>query len=81
MKCCTHLILCEALCIFTFFYFPDLGLSVSNGLHFNLWWHRENREFLGLPTMLHAIIKPTVIAFTTVWAKVGLLAMVGKEPI
>jgi len=46
MKCCMYLILCEALCIFIFFHFPDLGLSVLNGLHFNLWWHRENRELL-----------------------------------
>ena len=29
----TDLILGEAFCVYIFFYFPDLGLSVYNGLH------------------------------------------------
>ena len=33
MKYLTDLILGEAFCIFTFFHFPDSGLSVFNGLH------------------------------------------------
>ena len=34
MKHRTDLILGEAFCIFIFFYFPDSGLSVLNGLQF-----------------------------------------------
>ena len=34
MKHRTNLILGEAFCIFIFFYFPDSGLSVFNGLQF-----------------------------------------------
>ena len=33
MKCYTDLIIGEAFCVYIFFYFPDLGLSVYNGLH------------------------------------------------
>ena len=36
-KNCCDLSLCEILCIFTFFQFPDSGLYPSNGFDFLLW--------------------------------------------
>ena len=45
MKYRTDMILGEAFCLFTFFYFLDSGLSVLNGFQFYVWLRdSENRE-------------------------------------
>ena len=45
MKYRTDLILGEAFCMSIFFYFPDSGLFVLNGLQFYFWLRdSENQE-------------------------------------
>ena len=44
MKYYTDLILGEAFCVYIFFYFPDLGLSVYNGLRFFFYGLTEKQR-------------------------------------
>ena len=47
MKYCTDLILGKAFCTFTFFHFPDSGLSVLNCFHFYFLWRDSEKGECG----------------------------------